>query len=66
MDKVSISNLLTNLKDLKIDINKVTQAAEKEIERAAQSSIDKLSDVEKKASVKIDKFIVMLEKLQEN
>ena len=66
MDKVSISNLLTNLKDLKIDINKVTQAAEKEIERAAQSSIDKLSDVEKKASVKIDNIIVMLEKLQEN
>ena len=61
----SISNLLTELKDLKVDIENETQAAKREIERAAQLSIDKLNDVEKKASAKLDKAIVMLEKLQE-
>ena len=62
----SILSLLTELKDLKADIENETQAAKREIERAAQLSIDKLNDVEKKASAKIDNIIVMLENLQEN
>ena len=62
----SISSLLTELKDLKADIENETQAAKREIERAAQLSKDKLNDMEKKASAKIDNIIVMLENLQEN
>ena len=65
MDKVSISNLLLELKDLKTDIKTEIEVAKREIERAAKSNIDNLSNVEKKADSKIDRAIMMLEKLQQ-